>query len=56
MRKKDEILNYIQTDQPTVKYPNRKATFLMNTSQYSSLFELDGLDEQEETLKKARIV
>ena len=28
----------------------------MNTPQYSSLFELDGLDEQEETLKKARIV
>ena len=27
----------------------------MNTPQYSSLFELDGLDEQEETLKKARI-
>ena len=59
LQKKDsynEILNYIQTDQPTVKYPNRKATFLMNTPQYSSLFEFDGLDEQEETLKKARIV
>ena len=56
MRKKDEILNYIQTDQPTVKYLNRNATFLMNTPQYSSLFELDGLDEQEETLKKTRIV
>ena len=30
LRKKEsynEILNYIQTDQPTVKYPNRKATF-----------------------------
>ena len=52
----NEILNYIQTDQPTVKYPDRKGTFLMNTPQYSSLFELDGLDEQEETLKKARIV
>ena len=53
LRKKEsynEILNYIQTDQPTVKYPNRKATCLMNTPQYSSLFELDGLDEQEETI------
>ena len=59
LRKKEsynEILNYIQTDQPTVKYPDRKATFLMNTPQYSSLFELDDLDEQEETLKKARII
>ena len=52
LRKKEsynEILNNIQTDQPIVKYPNRKASFLMNTPQYSSLFELDGLDEQEDT-------
>ena len=27
----------------------------MNTPQYSSLFELDGLDELEETLKQTRI-
>ena len=59
LRKRDsynEIINHIQTDQPTVKYPNRKASFLLNTPQYSSLLELDGMDEQEEALKKARII
>ena len=53
LRKRDsynEIINYIQTDQPTVKYPNRKASCLLNTPQYSSLLELDGMDDQEEAL------
>ena len=59
LRKKEsynEILNYIQTDQTIIKYPNRKATFLMNTPQYSSLMELDDLDDQEEAIKKAKVI
>ena len=59
LRKRDsynEIINYLQTDQPKIKYPNRNATFLLNTSQHSSLLELDGLNEQEEQLKKASII
>ena len=58
LRKKDsydEILNFIQTDKTKAKYPNRLATFLLNTPQYSSLLENSGLDEQEEQIKKAKI-
>ena len=51
----DKILNFIQTDKTKVKYPNRLATFLLNTPQYSSLLENSGLDEQEEEIKKAKI-
>ena len=53
LRKRDsynEIINYIQTGQPKIKYPNRTATFLLNTPQYSSLLELDGMNEQEHEL------
>ena len=53
LRKKDsydEILNYIQTDKTKAKYPNRLATFLMNTPQYSPLLENRGLDGQEEQI------
>ena len=59
LKKRDsynEIINYLQTDQPKIKYPNRNATCLLNTPQYSSLLELDGLNEQEEQIKKARIL
>ena len=35
----DEIVNYIETDMTKLKYPNRSATFLLNTPQYSSLLE-----------------
>ena len=58
LRKRDsynEIVNYIETDQTKMKYPNRSATFLLNTPQYSSLLENDGLDEQEEQIKKSKI-
>jgi len=48
----DEIVNYINTEQPLLKYPQRKGTFTMNTPQYGSLLELDGLDEQDEAIKK----
>jgi len=59
LRKKEsynEILNYIQTDQTTGKLPNRKANFLLNTPQYSSLIEDSGLNDQELNIKKNRIL
>ena len=51
----NEILNYIQTGQPKIKFTNRYATVLFNTPQYSSLLELDGMNEQEEQIKRARV-
>ena len=51
----DEIVNYIETDQTKMNYPNRSATFFLNTPQYSSLLENDGLDEHEEQIKKSKI-
>ena len=30
----DEIVNYIQTDKTKIKYPDRKATFLMSANQF----------------------
>ena len=47
----DEVVNYINTEQPLLEYPQRKGTFTMNTPQYGSLLELDGLDEQDEAIK-----
>ena len=44
----NEIVHYIQAEQPKLKYPNRRASFLFHTHQFSSLLELDGMDEQEE--------
>ena len=52
----NEIVHYIQAEQPKLKYPNRRASFLLNTHQFSSLLELDGMDEQEEEIKKAQVV
>ena len=43
LRKKDsydEILNFVQTDKTKAKYPNRLATFLLNTPQYLSLIHI----------------
>ena len=51
----DEVDNFIQKDKTKIKYPNRDATRLLNTPQYSSLLELDDLDEQEEEIKKAQL-
>ena len=51
----DENVNYIQRDQPKVKYQNRNENRLLNTPQYSSLLELDGLDDQEEEIKKVQV-
>ena len=52
----NEVVHYIQAEQPKLKYPNRRASFLVNSPQYSSLLELDGMDEQEEEIKKAHVV
>ena len=52
----NEIVHYIQHEQPKLKYPNRNGSFLMNTHQYSSLLELDGLDDQDEEIKKAQVI
>ena len=51
----DEIVNYIQTDKTKIKYPDRKATFLMRTNQVLSLFDTDGLDEQEQNIEKQKV-
>ena len=37
-----EIVNYIQADKTKIKYPDRKATFLMRTNQFLSLLDTDG--------------
>ena len=51
----DEIVNYIQTDKTKIKYPYRKATFLMRTNQFLSLLDTDGLDEQEQNIEKQKV-
>ena len=51
----DEVVNFIQHDITKFKYPNRDATGLLNSQQYSSLLGLDGLEEQEEHTMKAQI-
>ena len=50
----DEI-NYINTDKTKLRYPNRKATFLANSPQISSLLELDGMGEQDKEIKEAKV-
>jgi hypothetical protein len=51
----DELINYINTDKTKLRYPNRKATFLANSPQLSSLLELDEMDEQDKEIKKAKV-
>ena len=51
----DEIVNYIQTDKTKIKYPDRKATFLMRTNQFLSLLDTDGLEEQEQSIEKQKV-
>ena len=43
-----EIVNYIQTEQPLLKYPDTRVTLLLNTPQYSSLLHQYGFNEQAE--------
>ena len=44
----DEIVNIIQEDKDKIKYPDRRATFLMRT------IDLDGLEEQETNIEKTK--
>jgi len=58
LRKKasyDELINYINTDKTKIIYPNRRATFLANSPQISSLLELDVMDQQDQEIKKAKV-
>ena len=52
----NEIVHYIQHEQPKLNYPNINASFPMNTHQYSSLLELDSLSDQDETIKQTQVV
>ena len=58
LRKKptfNELINYIEVEQPKIKYPDRTATFLRNThylSQFDGLFDLE---EQEKQITKEQI-
>ena len=59
LRKKptfDELINYIEVEQPKIKYPDRIATFLRNT-QYLSQFDgnLFDVEEQEKQIAKEQI-
>ena len=38
----DEIVNYLNNDLPSIKYPDRLATFLRRTNQLSNLLDNDG--------------
>jgi len=51
----NEIVNYIQTDKTKIKYPDRRATFLMKTNQFLSLLDTDGLEEQEQSIEKQKV-
>jgi len=51
----DELINYINTDKTKLIYPNRRATFLANSPQISSLLELDVMDQQDQEIKKAKV-
>ena len=51
----DEIVNIIQDGKDKIKYPNRKAAFLMRANQFLSLLDLDGLEEQENNIAKQKV-
>ena len=51
----DEIVNYIQSDKTKIKYPDRKATFLMRTNQFLSLLDTDSLENQEQNIEKQKV-
>ena len=54
----NEVINYLEFEQPKIKYPNRNATFLRN-SPYLSQFDGDSwidLEEQEEKIKPLKII
>ena len=51
----DEIVNISQDGHDKIKYPNRKASFLMRTNQFLSLLDLDGLDELEDKIAEQKV-
>ena len=53
----DEVINYLENEQPKIKYPDRKATFLRN-SPYLTQFDGDSwidLEEQENNIAKEKL-
>ena len=53
----NELINYLEFEQPKIKYPNRDATFLRN-SHYLSQFDNDSwidLEEQEQNIEKEKL-
>ena len=59
LRKKptfNELINYLQNDQPKIRYPDRTATLLRN-SHYLSQFDgnLFDLEEQQKNITKAQL-
>ena len=59
LRKKptfNELINYLEVEQPKIKFPDRTATCLRN-SHYLSQFDGNLLDveEQEKNLEKAKL-
>ena len=55
----NEVVNYLENDQPKIKYPNRTASFLRN-SPYLSQFDGDSsfieLEEQQNKITQQRII
>ena len=55
----NEVVNYLENEQPKIKYPNRTASFLRN-SPYLSQFDGDNsfidLEEQENKIAQQRIL
>ena len=52
-----EVVNYLDNEQPKIKYRDRKATFLRN-SPYLSQFDGDSwidLDEQEQDINREKL-
>ncbi len=60
LRKKttyNELIDYLETDQPKIRYPNRLATFLRN-SPYLSQFDNESwidLEEQEQNIMEEKL-
>ena len=53
----DELINYLEFEQPKIKYPNRYATFLRNSpylSQFDGQSWID-LEKQENDVNKERM-
>ena len=53
----NELINYLEFEQPKIKYPDRRATFLRN-SPYLSQFDGDSwidLEEQEQNINKEKM-